>query len=137
MSARSTLARARSRAAISLIALASASAASIVGLPASAVAKARPNVNFVGTWAVSGGAGFTITSENRRTGACSGRSALSKSGYKLVACHVAGNRYGFVITYGPSYRSTNTGVITGNRLAGTFHDTNGTKESYKAVRHHR
>ena len=137
MSAQSTLVRARCRAAISLIALTTATAASILVLPASAVAKARPNVNFLGTWAVSGGAGFTITSENRRTGACSGASALSKSGYKLVSCHVAGHRYGFVITYGPGYRSTNTGVITGNRLAGTFHDTNGTKESYTAVRRHR
>lgn len=99
-------------------------------------ALATTNVNFVGTWKVSSGASFTITKENRKTGVCAGRSSLIKSGYKLVACRVHGNKYSFTITYGPSYKSRNTGTISGNSLKGTFKDTNGTVQSYTATRHH-
>ena len=47
---------------------------------------------------------------------------------------MGGNRYSFTITYGPSYKSRNTGTISGNRLKGSFKDTNGTAESYTATR---
>jgi hypothetical protein len=99
-------------------------------------ALAAKNVNFIGTWKVSSGTGFTITKENRKTGVCAGRSSLLKSGYKLVACRVHANRYSFTITYGPSYKSRNAGTISGNKLKGRFRDTNGTVESYTATRHH-
>jgi len=33
---------------------------------------------------------------------------------------MGGNRYSFTITYGPSYKSRNTGTISGNRLKGSF-----------------
>ena len=93
------------------------------------------NVNFVGTWQPSNGQVFTIKKENRRTGVCSGTTSLSKQGsYKLVACHVKGNRYAFTITYGASYKSYNKGTITANKLTGSFRDTNGATGTYAAVR---
>ncbi len=95
-------------------------------------ALAARNVNFVGRWVPKGGVGWTITRENRRTGVCAGRSALK--GYGLVNCRVHGATYTFTITYGPSYKSYNKGTIKGNRVVGTFHDTNGTTESYTARR---
>lgn len=94
------------------------------------------NVNFVGTWKVSSGSGFTILKENRKTGVCAGRSSLASSGYKLVACRVRGKSYSFTITYGASYRSLNTGTIKGSTLVGMFKDTNGTQASYTAKRTH-
>jgi hypothetical protein len=94
------------------------------------------NANFVGNWTVSSGAGFTITKENHKTGVCAGRSSLAKSGYKLVDCRVHGSKYSFTITYGSSYKSRNTGTLSGNTLKGTFKDTNGTVESYTAERKH-
>lgn len=100
-------------------------------------ALAARNVNFVGIWTPNGGVAWTITHENRRTGTCSGRSALAKQGYRLVGCRVHGSKYSFTITYGASYKSLNTGVIKGNKLSGSFHDTNGTVETYTAVRRRR
>jgi hypothetical protein len=97
-------------------------------------ALAARSVNFVGTWTQSGGVGWTITHENRRTGACVGKSALAKQGYGLVACRVRGNHYSFTITYGSGYKSVNTGTVKGNSLIGSFHDSNGTIESYTATR---
>lgn len=100
-------------------------------------AMAAKNVNFVGTWKVSSGGGdFTISKENLKTGVCSGRSSLFKSGYKLVSCRVRGNKYSFTITFGTGYKSRNTGTISGNTLKGRFMDTNGTVQSYTAKRHH-
>ena len=100
--------------------------------PALAAAK---NVNFVGTWKTNNGQPFTIKKENRKTGVCSGTTALSKMGnYKLVACRVKGNQYAFTITFGTGYKSFNTGTITANNLVGSFHDTNGASGAYTAVR---
>jgi hypothetical protein len=93
------------------------------------------NVNFVGTWKTSNNQPFAVKKENRRTGACSGTTSLSKIGpYKLVACHVKGNHYAFTITYGTGYKSYNNGTITGNKLKGSFRDTNGASGIYSAVR---
>ena len=92
------------------------------------------NVNFLGTWKTSNNQPFTIKKENRRTGACSGTTSLSKMGYKLVACRVKGNRYAFTITYGTGYKSYNKGTISANKLMGSFRDTNGGSGIYSAVR---
>ena len=109
-------------------------AATLAMLAPQAFAAAK-DVNFLGTWKTSNGQPFTITKENRNTGACSGTTSLSKTGaYKLVACHVKGKQYAFTITYGTSYKSYNKGTITANRLVGSFRDTNGGSGTYSAVR---
>ena len=96
---------------------------------------AAKNVTFLGTWQTSNGQPFTIKTENRKTGVCSGTTSLSKQGpYRLVACHVKGNHYTFTITYGVSYKSYNKGTITANKLTGSFRDTNGATGTYSAVR---
>ena len=93
------------------------------------------NVNFLGTWKTNNNQPFTIKKENRQTGACSGTTSLSKiGGYRLVACHVKGNQYAFTITLGAGYKSLNKGTITGNKLMGSFRDTNGATGVYTAVR---
>lgn len=97
-------------------------------------ASASSNVNFVGNWVPSIGQGWTVTRENHKTGSCVATTVLSKSGYHLVGCHVSGNRYRFTITYGSGYRSNNSGTISGNSLKGSFKDTNGTVETYTAIR---
>jgi hypothetical protein len=101
-----------------------------VPLPASA----SGNVNFVGTWVPDNGVGWAITSEDSATGACVGTSALSSSGYGLIDCQVTGDKYVFTVTYGASYQSKNTGIITGNTLSGSYTDTNGTNAAYSATR---
>jgi hypothetical protein len=107
-------------------------------LPISILVSTQPagasgNVSFIGNWKVSGGyLGFTIKSENLHTGACAGRTASSL--YHLIACRVTGNKYVFTITEGVSYRSHNTGTISGNRAVGRFSDSNGTVANYTAVR---
>jgi hypothetical protein len=105
--------------------------AALVGPAAASTTK---NGNFVGTWTVSNGEGFTITSEDSATGACVGTSALAGDGYGLIDCQVTGHRYTFTITYGTSYQSVNTGWFFGPWLGGKFSDTNGTTERYHATR---
>ncbi len=106
-------------------------------LPGSLVIATTPafaegNANFVGKWSISGGyLGITIKSENRRTGACDGVTASPL--YHLIGCHVSANRFVFTITEG-SYRSRNTGTIAGNKIFGTFKDTNGTVVHYSGTR---
>jgi hypothetical protein len=114
-------------------ALAALAAAAPAAMPPLANAKtaAPKNVNFVGTWTPNSGVAWTITRENRRTGACVGYSALKSSGYKLVGCRITGHRYRFTITYG-GYKSVNTGTIRGNRLSGSFND--GSAHPYTATR---
>jgi hypothetical protein len=125
------MARSILRAALSATAVA---AATLTMLAPQAWATAK-NVNFLGTWQTSNGQPFTIKKENRKTGVCSGTTSLSRQGaYKLVACHVKGDRYVFTITYGASYKSYNKGTITANRLTGSFRDTNGATGTYSAVR---
>jgi hypothetical protein len=105
----------------------------VLGFAAAPAAFAKTkNVNFVGTWTPNTGVAWTITHENRATGACSGYSALKSSGYGLVGCHVTGRHYRFTITYGSGYRSVNTGTIHGNRLNGRFND--GSVNPYTARR---
>jgi hypothetical protein len=104
----------------------------LVGLAAAPGAFAKTkNVNFVGTWTPNTGVAWTITRENRATGTCAGYSALKSSGYGLVGCHVTGRHYRFTITDG-SYRSVNTGTISGKKLKGSFND--GSVNPYTATR---
>ena len=98
-----------------------ATVAALATLAPQALAAAE-NVNFVGTWKLSNHQAFTIKQENRRTGACSGTTALSKLGpYKLVACHVKGNRYAFTITYGASVQVLQQGHDHGEQADGQLH----------------
>jgi len=97
----------------------------VVGLVAAPALAKTKNANFVGTWTPNAGVAWTITHENRKTGACSGYSALKSTGYGLVRCRVTGSHYRFTVTYGSSYRSVNTGTIHGNRLKGSFNDGSG------------
>jgi len=109
-----------------------------MALPCSLLIAPQPafgagNANFVGKWNVSGGyLGFTVKSENRATGACSGVTASPE--YHMVGCRVTGNKYVFTITLGTSYRSRNKGTIEGNRIIGNFSDTNGSVVHYTGVR---
>jgi hypothetical protein len=52
----------------------------------------------------------------------------------MIGCHVTGNKYVFTITLGKSYRSRNVGTISGNKIIGSFTDTNGTVVQYTGVR---
>jgi hypothetical protein len=117
-------------------ALARLGAAASVGALAGAVALpatagAAGNANFIGVWGATTG-GWVITSENMTTGACAGTSDYT--GYTLTSCKVTGNHYAFTVNAGSSYHSYNTGMIQGNNVTGSFTDTNGTTESYTAVR---
>lgn len=112
-----------------------AAAAAVIAVLAPQASAASKNVNFIGTWNTSNGQAFTIKKEDRSTGVCSGTTSLSKAGdYKLVACRVKGNHYAFTITFGAGYKSFNKGTITGSKLSGGFHDTNGATGTYTAVR---
>jgi len=114
---------------------AAAAAAATLAIVVPQASATTENVNFVGTWKTDNGQPFTITSENRKTGACSGTTSLSKIGaYKLAACHVKGHQYAFAITLGSAYKSYNKGTITGNKLVGSFRDTDGAGGVYTAVR---
>jgi hypothetical protein len=114
---------------------ATAAAGATLAMLAPQASAATKNVNFLGTWKTSNNQPFTIKKENRKTGACSGTTSLSKTGpYKLVACHVKGNHYAFTITYGTGYKSYNKGTITADKLKGSFRDTNGASGIYSAVR---
>ena len=96
-------------------------------------AAASGDANLVGTWKISGGyLGFTVKSENHRTGVCAGVTASPL--YHLVGCRVTGTKYVFTITYGTSYRSKNSGTIVGNKILGTFKDSNGAVIKYTGVR---
>ena len=107
-------------------------------LPSSILLASQPafgagNANLVGSWKISGGyLGITVKSENRTTGACAGVTASSQ--YHMIGCHVTGNKYVFIITLGKSYRSRNVGTISGNKIIGSFTDTNGTVVQYTGVR---
>lgn len=109
-----------------------------VATPSSLLLASQPafgagNANFVGRWTISGGyLGFTVKSENRATGACAGITASPQ--YHLIGCRVTGNRYVFTITLGTSYRSRNRGTIEGNKIVGTFSDSNGTVVQYTGVK---
>jgi hypothetical protein len=122
------------RRALANIAVAAIAGGALSGALAPAALAGARNVNFVGVWKPNSGIGWTIKTENRKTGACTGVSVLASSGYDLVDCHVHGHKYSFTITYGSGYKSLNTGVIAANRLSGKFKDTNGTTEAYTAKR---
>jgi hypothetical protein len=89
-------------------------------------------VQFRGTWHLSNGGIFHVISENLTTGVC----ALSPVGeFSTSKCVVSGNHYALtVVQHGTSYRSYNSGTITGNSLTGKFHDTNGSIETYTGQR---
>ncbi|HEV3188310.1 MAG TPA: hypothetical protein VGZ04_09745 [Acidimicrobiales bacterium] len=107
-------------------------------LPISLVVASQPafaaaKTNFVGKWNISGGyLGITFRSENRATGACAGVTASSL--YHIIGCPQTGNRYAFTITEGATYRSRNVGTIAGNKITGSFNDSNGTSVPYTGVR---
>jgi hypothetical protein len=122
------------RRALTKIAVAAVAGGAVSGALAPAALATARNVNFVGVWKPNTGIGWTIKSENRKTGACTGVTALASSGYDLVDCQVHGHKYSFTVTYGSGYKSVNTGVIVANRLVGKFKDTNGTVEAYTAKR---
>ena len=103
---------------------------SVFGLSGSALA-ATHNANFRGSWKSAAG-GWVIRTENASTGVCTGTSDFGGA-YKLTSCRVKGVRYIFTITR-TGYKSYNSGTIHGNNVAGTFHDTNGTTNSYVATR---
>jgi hypothetical protein len=87
------------------------------------VAARAKNVNFKGTWVTSSG-NWTVKTENLKTGACTGTTAFV--GYSFSGCKVTGNKYRFVIAQiGTSYRSINTGTISGNTVKGSFNDGRG------------
>lgn len=118
-----------------LVTLAAIVAAAMPGslLIASQPAFGAGNANFVGKWNISGGyLGITVKSENRATGVCSGITASPQ--YHMVGCRVTGNRYTFTITLGATYRSRNKGIIEGNKIIGTFSDTNGSVIHYTGTR---
>jgi hypothetical protein len=91
------------------------------------VATAAGNADFVGVWHVSNGQSITIATQDAG-GACTGSGV-----YAMTACQVTGNAYTFTLVTG-SYSSVNTGTITGDTLAGSFTDTNGTTQAYTASR---
>jgi hypothetical protein len=103
------------------------------GSASAAPAIVAKNANFKGTWNTTPGPGFVITKENRTTGKCKGTSDAGK-GYGLTACKVTGKHYKLTITYGATYKSYNTGVLKGNSLSGSFHDTNGSSGTYTGTR---
>ena len=92
--------------------------AAAVALPALA-----KNVNFKGTW-VSTAGDWTVKSENLKTGACTGTTTFV--GYSFSGCKVTGHKYRFVVSQnGTTYRSINTGTISGNTVTGSFNDGRG------------
>src|ERR1035437_2451609 len=74
---------ARWRLAISLVAIGTAAAASAPGSALGA------NANFLGTWDLSNGQQFTVTSQ-QPSGACAGTSSLG--GFTVSNCQVTGSR---------------------------------------------
>jgi hypothetical protein len=98
-------------------------------LPAASLA--TENVNFVGTWLVEPGQNFTIASENLATGECTGSSAATQ--FAMSGCKVTGEEYEFVLEE-PGYMSFNAGTIEGNKVQGSFHDTNHNEQTYTATR---
>jgi hypothetical protein len=96
-----------------------------------AVSLAAENVNFIGTWLAEPGENWTIASENLATGECTGSSAATQ--FVMSSCKVTGEEYEFVLEE-PGYKSFDAGTIEGNRVHGSFHDTNNTQETYAATR---
>jgi hypothetical protein len=91
------------------------------------------NANFKGAWSLSNGQGFVITEEKRTTGACKRTTDLA-GGYRLTACKVSGHKFVFTITFGPTYKSFNSGTFSKTTLKGSFHDTNGSTGTYTGTR---
>ena len=90
------------------------------------------NADFRGLWSSANGT-WTITSENLKTGVCAGRSGFA--GYTLTGCRVTGTHYVFVVRQtGTTYRSKNSGTISGNTIHGRFRDTAGHNIAYVALR---
>ena len=98
-----------------------------------ASATAVANGNFKGVWSLSNGQGFVITQENRTSGVCKGTTSLG-AGFGLTACKVTGQKYVFTITFGPTYKSHNSGSFRKTTLKGRFHDTNGSTGTYTGTR---
>jgi hypothetical protein len=98
------------------------------------VSEAAENVNFIGTWLAEPGQNWTIASENLATGECTGSSAATQ--FVMSGCKVTGDEYEFVLeeSGGGAYKSFDAGTIEGNKVHGSFHDTNGNSETYAATR---
>jgi len=95
-------------------------------------AASSENVDFRGVWG-SPPSGWHVLTENLATGACTGTTDFGGL-YTFTGCQVTGNSYVFVINYGLSYHSYDSGTITGNAVQGQFHDTNGTVAPVGAFR---
>lgn len=96
-----------------------------------AVSLAAENVNFIGTWMAEPGENWTIGSENLATGECTGSSAATQ--FVMSGCKVTGEEYEFVLEE-PGYMSFDAGTIEGNKVHGSFHDTNHNEQTYAATR---
>ncbi|HEY4348537.1 MAG TPA: hypothetical protein VGM80_13195 [Gaiellaceae bacterium] len=96
---------------------------------------ARPagNADFRGTWHVSSSCcDFTITSQSA-SGGCSG--TVGAAGFTITGCSVSGDHFSFTtVQTSTSYRSANSGTITGNSLDAQFKDSNGNEVPYTATR---
>jgi hypothetical protein len=114
-----------------VLALAIAACGLIGSCALPAVSLAAENVNFIGTWVVESGQNWTIASENLATGECTGSSAATQ--FVMSGCKVTGEEYEFVLEE-PGYMSFDAGMIEGNNVHGSFHDTNHNEQTYTATR---
>jgi hypothetical protein len=91
------------------------------------------NADFRGAWHVKPGCcNFTITSQNA-SGECTG--TVGTPGYTILNCKVSGDTFVFTnVKSGTSYRSVNSGTISGNSLVAQFKNPNGAVFRYKATR---
>jgi len=101
--------------------------------PAVSGARGAGNADFRGTWHVSTNCcDFTITSQ-RASGGCTG--TVGAAGFTITGCSVSGNHFSFTtVQTSSSYRSANSGTITGNSLDAQFEDSNGNEIPYTATR---
>jgi hypothetical protein len=113
--------------------LSSLVAAAFLVAPMVSGAASAGNADFRGTWHVSSSCcDFTITSQSA-SGACTG--TVGAAGFTITGCSVSGDHFSFTtVQTSTSYRSANSGTISGNSLVAQFKDSNGNEVSYTATR---
>lgn len=113
--------------------LSSLVAAAFLVAPMVSGAASVGNADFRGTWHVSSSCcDFTITSQSA-SGACTG--TVGAAGFTMTGCRVSGDHFSFTtVQTATSYRSANSGTISGNSLDAQFKDSNGNEVSYTATR---
>jgi hypothetical protein len=101
--------------------------------PAVSGARGAGNADFRGTWHVNSSCcDFTITSQSA-SGGCTG--TVGAAGFTITRCSVSGDHFSFTtVQTSSSYRSANSGTITGNSLDAQFEDSNGNEVPYTATR---